>query len=56
MRHYQQRRALTLVLADAFKALVLKVTVAHRQCLVDDQDIRTKSGRHGKRHTHLHAA
>ena len=38
------------------EALLLELGVAHRQHLVDDEDLRLEVGRHGEGQPHVHAA
>ena len=54
--HDQQRGAGLAEVADAIEAFVLEVGVAHRQRLVDDQDVRSPCRGYAKGQAHLHAA
>ena len=56
VRHDEQGSALFAEFADTVEALVLKISVPHRQRLIDDQDIRTNRRGDGKSQPHLHTA
>ena len=56
MTDQQQGRALGPEASDAVKTLLLKQCIADRQCLIDDQHIRTNRGGYAECQTHLHTA
>jgi hypothetical protein len=55
VRHEDDRRPAAAELADPLEALPLKLRVAHRQHLVDQEDVRLEVHRDGEPEARVHA-